>query len=239
MLSVAIVEDESSFSDLLSSYLNQYSDAHGESFSVSTFINGIEFLNNYSANYDIIFMDIEMPFMNGMETAQKLRKIDHSAVLIFITNLARYAIKGYEVDAMDYILKPLNYPAFAMKMQKAIRLCQKKQEEKITIATRTGSICFPASSVFYIESVGHHMEYHTEHGLYTGYGTLKKLEEQLPRTIFFRCNSCYIINFHFVKGYDGNTVQVGDTTLTISRARKKQFLEALHQFYISRGWIGS
>lgn len=236
MISVAIVEDDIVFSNLLSSYLNRYASQHDETFGISVFSNGIDFLTNYQANYEIIFMDIDMPHLNGLETARKLRKLDNSSILIFVTNLARYAIKGYEVDAMDYILKPLNYSAFSLKVQKAVSLCHKNTDTKISLSTRTGNIVFPVSSIYYVESSGHRIDYHTEHGTYSGYGTLKSVEEQLPSDCFYRCNSCYIVNLNYITSCDGFIIQVGKEQLSVSRARKKQFLEALHQYYISRGW---
>ena len=235
MINVAIVEDQKKEADLLCACLRRYSEQHKENFDIAVFENGIEFLTKYQANFDIIFMDIELPDMNGMSVAHKLRSIDNSSILIFVTNISKYAINGYEVGAMDYILKPLNYPAFELKINKAVASCKKNRDNKIHISTREGYRNISASSIIYIESRGHRIEFHTENGEYIEYGTMKNLESLLPETMFFRCNSCYIINFSFISSYNGYTVKVGNEELIISRARKKQFMEKLHRYYVSMG----
>lgn len=138
---------------------------------------------------------------------------------------------------MDYILKPLNYPAFELKINKAIISCKGNRDDKIHITTKEGYRNISAASIIYIESRGHRIEFHTEKGDYTEYGTMKNLESQLPETMFFRCNTSYIINFSFISSYNGSTVKVGNEELTISRARKKQFMERLQHYYVSMGRV--
>ncbi len=71
---------------------------------------------HYRADYDIVFMDIELPGINGMEAAHRLREIDQQVILIFVTNMAQFAVKGYEVDALDYIIKPAQYGPLSIKL---------------------------------------------------------------------------------------------------------------------------
>ena len=103
-LHVAIVEDEKSSRDRLKGFLQRYMEENDYKIEITEFEDGIEIVIPYRASYDVIFLDIEMPQMNGMKAAEIIREKDEHVILVFITNVARYAVKGYEVQALDYIL---------------------------------------------------------------------------------------------------------------------------------------
>lgn len=237
MIRVAIVDDERQAIEHLQTLLNRYAGETGISFRISAFSDGIHFIEGYRTDhFDLVFMDVDMPDMDGFEVARRMREVDSSAVLIFVTNIARFAIRGYEVNAMDYLLKPLSYEAFFLKIPKALAMCQRQQQVRVTVKTRNGQSMFPATSVIYVESEGHHITYHTEQGDYQSYGTMKDVETQLPEQGFFRCNSGYIVNLAFVTGYDGSLLfLLGKGSIEISRARRKAFLEALQNFHSYTG----
>ena len=231
MLRVAIVEDEQKVADEMASFFARYGAETDTEFQVTKFPNAVNFLSGYQAGFDIICMDIEMPHMNGMEAAKKLREIDSQVVLIFVTNLAQYAIDGYEVDAMSYMLKPTKYATFRFVIKKAMERCKKAEKSKIEIMENGTLLCLPVSAVYYVEINVHSILYHTNQGNYKGYGTMKKVEDAVPPGQFFRCNSCYLVNLEHVKKVDGNNVWVGSEVIQVSRPRKKSFLEALHEYY--------
>ena len=132
-------------------------------------------------------MDIEMPNMDGLSAARRMREIDSNVALVFVTNLARYAINGYEVSALDYILKPLDYDAFYLKMQKVLRYCQTQQQRRqqsVVIPTAGGNIHLPLSELLYVEVVSHTLIYHTLSHDYETYGTLKNVEKKLSPQVF-------------------------------------------------------
>lgn len=105
MLHVGIVEDEAGSRRLLREMIEKYALENQKEIAVREFSDGTEIVENYRPDYDILLLDIEMPAMNGMEAAEKIRETDPEVVLVFITNMAQYAIKGYQVDALDFILK--------------------------------------------------------------------------------------------------------------------------------------
>ena len=236
MIKIAIVEDDVNDAAVLEKFLGDYAESSGEMFNITKFANGMQFITEYRGGYDIVFMDIEMPTLNGLDSARKLREVDSAVIIIFVTNLARYAINGYEVSALDYVLKPIKYPSFSLKIKKAVEQCKKRSAGRISIRTRNGVNSFPADSIIYVESRGHNITYHTERGDFPMYGTMKEVEGSLPEPRFFRCNSYYIVNLSFVTGCVKNEVQLANgETIAVSRARKKQMLEALQSFFISGG----
>ncbi len=127
MIKIAIVEDELAYAKQLQEFLLQYEKEMGESFHITTFSDGDEIVHKYKADFDIILMDVEMKFMDGMSAAEEIRKVDTEVVIIFITNMAQYAIKGYAVDALDYVLKPVSYFAFSQRLARAISRMKKRE----------------------------------------------------------------------------------------------------------------
>ena len=109
MYYIAIVEDEQEYAEQLQTFLEQYGDEHNLRFKVTVFGDGAEILEEYQPIYDLILLDIEMPQVNGMDAAERIRNQDQDVVMMFITNIASYAIRGYEVGALDYVMKPITY----------------------------------------------------------------------------------------------------------------------------------
>lgn len=107
MIRIAIVEDEAAVRQQLEGYVQRYTRQYGTEFEVHLFEDGIEILDDYRPVYDLILLDVEMKHLDGMETAQRIRALDNEVNLIFITNMAQYAINGYAVGALDYVLKPV------------------------------------------------------------------------------------------------------------------------------------
>ena len=231
MLYVAIIEDDTSAAAFLSRAVENYAVRNGCQLKAEVFANPVPFLENLrQRNCDIVFMDIDLPGMNGMEAARRLREKDKQAVLIFTTNLSQYAIQGYEVDAMDYMLKPLTYPVLEMKMHRALQLCRQHRSVEVVINTKGGFVRLPSASILYIEIYNHHIVYHTVTGDYTSYGTMKQVTASLPTEGFFRTTASYIVNLQHVDKVDGFEAVVEDRPVPISRLRKKEFMQAMAQF---------
>lgn len=129
MIKIAIVEDEAMYAKQLEEFLHQYEKENGEAFDITIYSDGDQIVNKYQSQYDIILMDVEMKFMDGMSAAEEIRKVDTEVVIIFITNMAQYAIRGYAVDALDYVLKPVSYFAFSQRLSRAIRAHEKKRDK--------------------------------------------------------------------------------------------------------------
>ena len=228
MLNIAIVEDEWQCAEELQRHLQTYSQEHSIEFNVVRFSRGREFLFQYRDSFDIVFMDVDMPEVNGFETAKRLRKFAPDVVLLFVTYLAKYACKGYEVDALDYIIKPVKYSSFRLKIDRAIARARKREKQEALLATKDGLIRVQLSDLLYVSIDGHDIEYHTTEGVSTFYGTLKSVEAKLPPNQFCRCNNNYLVNLRCVSRIEENQVIIGSTRLPMSRPRKAKFIEALH-----------
>ena len=230
MTRIAIVEDEAAIQEQLTGYVQRYTRQYGTPFEVSVFGSGVEILEDYRPVYDIIFLDVEMPHLDGMETARRIRALDSDVLLIFITNMAQYAIKGYAVGALDYVLKPVPYFAFSQQLQKAVNQLARRVRHYLAVPVDGGLRRLDAATVYYIESEGHRIHFYTEDGEFSAPGALKALEEKLASQPFARCNSGYLVNLAQVRGMQDGMVLVGPHSLQISRPRRKAFVEALTDY---------
>lgn len=231
MIKIAIVEDETSYVEQLAGFLKQYEKEQGETFDITVFSDGDGIVNKYKAQFDIILMDIQMKFMDGMSAAEEIRKVDTEVVIIFITNMSQYAIRGYAVDALDYVLKPVSYFAFSQRLNRAIGRMKRREQKIIFLNIRGGAIRVDVANIYYIESQGHNLIIHTASGDYESPGSIKDMEEKLSGMNFFRGNKGYLINFAHVEGVQDGCAIVKGEQLLLSRSRKKEFMEALTRYW--------
>jgi DNA-binding LytR/AlgR family response regulator len=230
MVKIAIVDDNASYRQTLQEYLKRYEQENGESMSVTVFGDGDEIVEGYRNVFDIILMDVEMRFMDGMEAAREIRRMDPEVVIIFITNMAQYAIRGYEVDALDYVLKPVSYFAFSQRLDRALTRRKRRTSTYITVPTKGGMRKIDASEIYFVESRDHDLTYHTASGDFHSGATMRQAEEQLETAHFFRGNNSYLINLEHIDGVEDGCALVHGEALKLSRPRKKAFLDALADY---------
>lgn len=228
-LFVAIVEDSPDDLARLKDHLARYaSETHLDGgLRISSFSNAEDFLKDYKPVYDVVLMDIELPGANGMSAARALRIVDPRAAIIFITNIASFAVSGYEVDALAYLIKPISHPAFSLAMRKAQAAAAARQARIYVIQTSDGIVRTPVSSILYVEVVRHSIYFHTLQGTYRQRGSMREVEEDLSGMHFCRCHNAYLVNLERVSSVNGNDVMVGGDVLPVSRQRKQDFLDAL------------
>lgn len=227
MYRIAVVDDDREFSAKLREYLEQYAKENDETFEIEVFYDGAEILKDYTPRYELILLDIEMPAVNGMEAAQKIREMDESVVLMFITNMAQYAIHGYSVGALDFVMKPISYYPFSMKIKRALKRVRKKEIPTILLTTSDGVKRLKVSQIYYVEIQGHMLHYYTEEGEFVMRGTLSSVEKMLPSSLFVKCNHWYLVNLMHVTEVRKNTTVVGNFELEVSRRNRAGFLKAL------------
>ena len=232
MIRIAIVEDDVTYSNQLEGYLHKYETEYGEAFEIATYTDGNLIVQDYHSQFDIILMDIEMQYMDGMSAAESIRKTDKEVVIIFITYTPQYAIRGYAVEALDYIVKPVSYFAFSQRLARAIIRMKKREHKSVIVPVKGGMVRLPANSIDYIESQGHDIIYRTKEGDYTASGTLRDAEEALKSLHFFRGSKWYLINLAQVAGLEEGYARFkSGRSIPLSRSRKKEFMEALAQYW--------
>lgn len=225
VFNIAILEDDASASQMLQYILNTYAGKNGVTFNIKVYASAELFLSETKTSFDIAFMDVELPGMNGMDAAFKLREADKHVIIIFVTNMAQYAVRGYEVNALYYIIKPISYQSVAFKLKKALSLLATNTEATLVLRQSNGLTRITTASLMYIEISNHKLMYHTDSAVLTTYGSLSDAEKQLQGRGFFRCNSCYLVNARYIASVSGLSVLLLDgTQLQISHPRKRQFL---------------
>lgn len=232
MLSIAIVEDEKEASDHFLSLLNRFESEEKISLSTAVFSSPLPFITNYKPVYDIIFMDIEMPQMDGLALAHQLRKVDSLVILIFVTNMSQFAIRGYEVGALSFIVKPLTYPGLKIAMESAISSLSLREKQFQLVPIRGGFRKIEVGEIVFLEVRGHNLTYHLEKDNYVApRQSMSKIEKDPLFSNFIRCNNCYLVNPDYIKEVKNYSVIVGASELLISHPRRKAFMQAIAAYF--------
>lgn len=226
---IAIVDDKQEIQQQLGEFIKTYSTDQQIPITVTYFSNGLEIVDNYRSNFDVIYFDVQMPIMDGMTAAKKIRQVDENVIIVFLTNYVQWAVEGYSVNAFDFILKPLSYFVFTEHFKKIQRKIL-ETNKSILIKNKNGMIRILLNNLYFVESDGHYLIFHTVEKNIETIGSMKKIESELASKNFFRCNNGYLVNLAHVNNFTGNIVQVGHYDLQISRPRKKLFIQALTNY---------
>lgn len=172
MLRIAYVEDELSAVTGLQNCLEGYGREHGLELQIRAYPTADALLQQYDPATDILFLDVELPGTSGMEAARQLRDRGYEGALVFVTNMAQYAVQGYEVDALDFLVKPVNPFAFTVKMNRILRRVRNRAGHTICLNLADGIRKLDVRQIYYLETFDHTLHYHTEQGVFSLRGHL-------------------------------------------------------------------
>ena len=236
-INIAVVEDSIDDLNNCLSLLDKYSKEKNVQFDIQTFESGDAFLIRFKSQFDFIILDINLSAMNGIDVARSVRTKDEEVIIMFATNLAKYATNGYEVDAIDFALKPLTYASFYLRLERVMKKLNKKSDSFLVVPSDGGFSKINVNDVLYVEVISHDIIFHMISGQsITTSGTLKKYDEKLKDLWFIRCNSCYLVNAHKIKRVEKLDIQlVNDEVIAISHPKKKSFMESFKKYVLEEG----
>lgn len=227
---VAVVDDSAEENLHLRRCLAQFSREFSLSIEVRAYTSAQEFLQEYRHDQDLLILDIDMPGLSGMDAAKQLRAAGDPVTLMFVTNMPQYALEGFAVDAVDYCLKPVDYPAFRLKLQKALRYVRLAEDESLDLKTVDGYRQVHISNITYVESQLHYVLYHTPEGILKCRATLSEVEQVLTGKPFARASASFLVNLRHVQSMQGDVLRVAGEEIRISRGKKKAFVSAFTRY---------
>lgn len=230
MIRVAVVDDESEERVTLQNFFQKLQKEVSEEIEVVPFPDGKSLLETYDYSLDMICLDIDLGDQDGVNIARQVRRLDGEVLIVFVTNMAQMAIRGYEVRALDFLVKPVNYYSFSMKMRSAVNIIKRRKSRNIILQTPGGIQKISTDQLYYVEVSGHYLYYHTPGGVFKQKASLKELGDKLSGLSFKRCNNCYLVNLKYVDCVNRDDIQIAGEWLKISRPRKKEFLQALANY---------
>ncbi len=233
MINIAIIEDSPEDYEYLREGIEKYSAGSQESVAIRHYESAFKFLDEYKFEFDIIFMDIALPDINGLMASEKLRKKDDDVALVFVTNLAHLAIKGYSVSATDFIVKPVNYYKLSSLLEKLVKKIKYNRNNYMTISTVHGMERMSLSDIMYVEAKAHRITFHLTQREVTYSDTLTACEKNLPEQEFVRCYQSFIVNIHYVDSCNGSELLLKDgTVIPVSRSKKKLVMQKMLEQYM-------
>ena len=229
---ILIIEDSDEAANTLQSHIDRYAAETGIECSVTRKISAFDLAGGDEAHYDLIFLDIELPGINGMEAAEAMREHDPETPIIFVTNLAQYAVHGYAVDALDFVVKPVEYYDFKLRMDKAMRKIWRTEQRSLSIPTDSGFRVVAVTDIAYIDVANHDLAYHLANGeTIIVRGTLSKTESSLDGTTFVRISNNCLANMAHIKEIKGTDIHMANgDVIYFSRSRRKPALETIARY---------
>ena len=228
MIKFAVCEDEPLMARELADHLAKYMEEKpAAAYSVRSFTGGRALLESASG-FDVIFLDVQMEQPDGMETARLLRRRGDRSLLVFVTVLKECVFDAFQVEAYDYLLKPLKEGDFHRTMDRVIRTLEQRASQNIVIPRGSGCEIVPLSDIVYCEVLGRKIYLHKEDGTVSGYyDRLEDLERRMG-TRFFRCHRSYLVNLDYVRGCQGGQVLLSQgEAIPASRLRGRELTAAL------------
>lgn len=233
MYKIAICDDEKALIDELKKSLKKYADETDKTFCFFEFHDGTELLANYQPDFDLLFMDIRMEKLNGLKTAEEIRRTDHGVGLFFLTSLSQYVWKGYEYGAVNYLLKPLKYPRLKLELDRFFSLYQGRGEPYLSFANGTGKFKVSYKDLRYAETSKRNVLLHFQDQEQVIYKSMKEIASVLePQRQFARCHASYIVNMAYVKSMEN--LELCLTTgerIPVSQPKRKEFMEKLTDYW--------
>lgn len=235
MIRIAIVDDEK----VIREQIKKLVEKKQNDCEIDTYGTGEDLLKADSV-YDIIFLDIQMNGMNGIDTARALRQKADNTVLIFITSVKEYVFDAFDVAAFHYLIKPIEENKFWEVCDRAVLEVTKKKQNpsgQIFIKTRSQSITLEQSDVLYIESRAKKVEIHTKTNIVEAYAAISELEKQLVGS-FYRCHRGYLVNMAFIAGYENDSITLNNgETIILSKDKYSEFVKVYMRYLKNGGGI--
>ncbi len=225
-MKIAIVEDNSIDRKVLEAKLMEWFLLRNTKLEIHSFTSGEEFLANWPSNFDIVFLDIQMADLNGIEVATKIRESNQRVGIIFITNNPEHSLMGYAVEALDYLIKPVSSQTLERVMERAFRRLDNAECEFLTVNNNEGYFVLKLSEIFFIEVKRRRLLIETKNGQVACTKTLQYMEKQLPKS-FFRCHSAFLINLYAVESLQGQYCIIAGMKIPISKHRRKDLVNSL------------
>lgn len=227
MLRIAVCDDEKSMGDYLKRLIERRL-ADEKDYWVEVFSSGAELLR-HGSDFDIFFLDIDLKDMSGIEMARSLRR-ESEAVIVFVTALKEYVFDAFDVQAFQYLLKPIDEDKFFRVLDGAIAECWPRETEPLVIRVRGIYRNIPRENILYAENEARKVVLHLKEEQISYYAKMSELEGVLGNR-FFRCHRGYLVNFSAVKGYDTGSIQLKNgETILMAKQKYSAFVSAYMEF---------
>ena len=231
-MKIAVVDDEKIIREQIKNLIeNRQEDCRIDTYSIGENLLGTQI------HYDIIFLDIQMDGMNGIDTAKKLREKNEDTILIFITGIKEYVFDAFDVLAFHYLLKPIEEKKFVSVYERAVSEVERQKQQRaklLFIKTRTRNVTLNQNHILYMESRAKKVEIHTTAETIEIYAALGELEEQLSDS-FYRCHRGYLVNMAFITEYDrGNITLSNGENVILAKEKYNEFVK-VYMRYLRNG----
>lgn len=232
MTHIAICDDEKDFVAYLTGLFQRYAAETGEEIKITAYYDGMELTEKYDTTIDLIFLDIQMRRVNGLQAAKRIRQLDEKVGIIFLTTLTQYGLEGYQYQADNYIIKPLKYVRLKAEMDQWLKKHSQEDGTSVVIANDTGRYKVFLKSLRYVETFNRNLLLRTEKEPIICYKSMKEMEQELQDKGFVRCHTSYMVNLFYVKGVDKLEIElVTGEKIPISQPKRKAFMEKLTEYW--------
>ena len=231
MLRIALVDDNEEDLSLIRSYLDRYFAEEPREYAVTSFADGEDLLLREVGTFDVVYLDVEMRWSNGIDIARSIREKDRDLVILFVSRIAQYAVEGYSVDALDYLLKPVGYEAFAVKLRKALRHIESRSARRIRLSQGGDYRWVSTDEIRYVEAFGHNLLYHTTDGEFRTTDTIGAATEPLRPLRLPQCSPLCLAGPRRAPAAAGDALLLGQERISISRRRRKELVDALLRYH--------
>lgn len=220
MLKIALCEDDQLQRELVKNYIDR--SLLNRNYEIFEFKSGEELIANYPQKLDILFLDIQMEEINGMDAAKKIRTFDNNVEIIFITGIWDYVQEGYEVRAYRYIIKPIDFNSFKTQLNICIKEIENQKRPSIVVTYKGEVNKIDIGSIVYIETDNRNTLIHTKEKSYRSNMGISKLEKYLEGSTFFRCHNSFLINLEYINKIGQDSVFLEEYEIQVSRHKMKK-----------------
>lgn len=232
MIVAAICDDEEFYVESLAKALERYARENNKEIKIVKYTKALYFLDQIKDNYDLIFLDIKMPYVDGIEVAEQIRKRDDNVSIMFLTSYIQRAVDGYGVAADAFIQKPIEYARLRMEMDKWYIKYLQIEDPYIVFQNNDGKYKVSIKSLKYIETNGRNVLIHTTQRNIKISKNMKEMQKELESKGFYKCHNSFLVNVRFVDYV--NAAEVGlisNDILPVSKSKRKAFVDSVAVFW--------